>query len=263
MPSGKQSKRRRRAGEAPAPPTRAARRASPRVLIAAAALVALVVIGIVLGVVLTRGSSDESASSTTAQKLPDAADVQQMFAGIPQHDTVLGDVSAPATMVEYVDLQCPYCQQFETLAMPSIISGYVRKGKLKVEVRPIAFIGVDSQRGRAALLAAGMQNKLFNFMQLIYNNQGAENTSWLDDDLITSAAASIPGVDVDQLLTERNSKSVSDRSSAIDQQGIKDVVKVTPTILIGPTGKKLKAIKLTSASDSATVGAAIDAALKS
>ena len=38
-----------------------------------------------------------------------------MFAGIPQHDTVLGDVSAPVTMVEYVDLQCPDCQQFETL----------------------------------------------------------------------------------------------------------------------------------------------------
>ncbi len=69
-----------------------------------------------------------------------------------------------------------------------------------MEVRPIAFIGQDSQRGRAALLAAGMQNKLFNFMQLMYNNQGPENTSWLNDDLITSAAASIPGVDVDQLL---------------------------------------------------------------
>ena len=61
-------------------------------------------------------------------------------------------------------------------------------------------------------------------MQLIYNNQGAENTSWLDDDLITSAAASIPGVNVDQLLTERNSKrSRTDRD--IDQQGVADVVK--------------------------------------
>jgi len=260
MPSGKQSKRRRQAESSQ---TQGRRQASPRVLIAAAAVVALVVIGIVLGVLLIGGGSDESASTTTAAtKLPDAADVQQMFAGIPQHDTVLGDVSAPVTMVEYVDLQCPYCKEFETLAMPSIISGYVRKGKVRVEARPIAFIGTDSQRGRAAVLAAGLQNKFFNFMQLIYNNQGAENTSWLDDDLITSAAASIPGVDVGQLLTERNSKTVEDRSSAIDQQGVKDVVKVTPTILIGPTGKKLKAVTLTSSTDSATVGAAIDAALK-
>jgi protein-disulfide isomerase len=232
------------------------------VLIAAAALAALVVVGIVLGVVLTGGSDESSSSTATVTKLPDAADVQQMFAGIPQHDNVLGDVSAPVTMIEYIDLQCPYCQQFETLGMPAIISGYVRKGKVRVEARPIAFIGVDSQRGRAAVLAAGLQNKFFNFMQLIYNNQGAENTNWLDDDLIRKAAASIPGIDVDQLMRERSSNTVSSRSSLIDQQGVKDVVKVTPTILVGPTGKKPKQVRLASPSDTATIGAAIDAAMK-
>ncbi len=261
MPSGKQSKRRRQVAQAPAPPSRTRRQASPRVLIAAGAVVALIVIGIVLGVVLIGGGSDDGSSSATAPKLPDARDVQQMFAGIPQHDNVLGDVSAAVTMIEYVDLQCPYCQQFETLAMPSVISSYVRKGKVKVEVRPIAFIGVDSQRGRAALLAAGMQNKLFNFMQLIYDNQGAENTSWLNDDLIKSAGASIPGLDVDRLLSDRNSKAVEDRSGSIDAQGVRDGVKSTPTILVGKTGTKPKLVTLTSASDSATVGTAIDAAM--
>ena len=29
-------------------------------------------------------------------------------------------------MVEYVDLQCPFCQQFETQVMPDIIKNYVR-----------------------------------------------------------------------------------------------------------------------------------------
>src|SRR6266498_5711138 len=103
MPSGKQSKRRRQVAQAPAPPSRTRRQASPRVLIAAGAVVALIVIGIVLGVVLIGGGSDEGSSSATAPKLPDASDVQQMFAGIPQHDNVLGDVSARVTMIEYVD----------------------------------------------------------------------------------------------------------------------------------------------------------------
>jgi protein-disulfide isomerase len=80
-------------------------------------------------------------------------------------------------MVEYVDLQCPYCQQFETAAMPPLISRYVRTGKVKVEARTLAFIGPDSQRGRDAALAAADQNKLFNFIQLLYLNQGAPRTA--------------------------------------------------------------------------------------
>ena len=63
-------------------------------------------------------------------------------------------------MVEWIDLQCPYCQQFETQAMPQLIPQYVRDGKLKVETNLIGFLGPDSQRGRLAALAAGKQDKL-------------------------------------------------------------------------------------------------------
>src|SRR6478752_10478836 len=163
MPSQKASKRRRQAARTAPPPvrTRGQRRASPRVLIAAGVVALLVVVGIVLGVVLT-GNSD-SSSSATASKLPDAADVQQLLAGIPQNGTVLGKPSAPVTVITYVDLQCPFCRQFETEAMPTILTKYVRSGKAKIESRPIAFIGPDSSTGRTAALAAAKQNKMFNF----------------------------------------------------------------------------------------------------
>ena len=62
---------------------------------------------------------------------------------------------------------------------------------MKVELRTLAFIGPDSARGRDALIAAGEQNKLFSFLQLLYTNQGTENTGWLDDDFVKAAAASI------------------------------------------------------------------------
>jgi protein-disulfide isomerase len=262
MPSGKQSKRRRRVVQAPPPPpTRSRRQASPRVLIAAAAVVALIIVGIVLGVALTGGSSSGS-SDASAPKLPDAVDVQRLLAGIPQHDNVLGKASAPATMVEYVDLQCPFCQQFETQAMPTLISRYVRTGKLRVETRLIAFIGPDSQSGRLAALAAGKQNKLFNFMQLLYDNQGAENTGWLDDNLVKSAAASIPGFDASRVLSERDSGAIGNQAKAMDTQASADNVHSTPTILVGRTGTKPKLVKLSSPSDAASVSAAINTALR-
>src|SRR5215216_2201731 len=105
MPSQKASKRRRQAAKTPPPPavrTRGQRRPSPRVLIGAGVVALLIVLGIVLAVVLT-GRSD-SNSSANAAKLPDAADVQQLLAGIPQDGNVLGKPSAPVTVIQYVDL---------------------------------------------------------------------------------------------------------------------------------------------------------------
>jgi protein-disulfide isomerase len=261
MPSQKQSKRRRQAAKAPPPPklktTR--RRASPRVLLAAGVVLVLVIAAVALGVVLTSSSGSSSATGAT---LPGASDVQTLLRGIPQNGNVLGKPSAPVTMVEYVDLQCPFCQEFETQAMPTLISRYVRPGKLKVEVRPVAIRGGDSFRGQSATIAAGTQNKEFNFMQLLYVNQGIENTGWLDDDMVNSAASSIPGLDVGLFLKQVSSSTVAEQVKTVDAQASADGLDRTPTILVGKTGTKLRAVTVTSASDPSAVAAAVDAALR-
>ena len=104
------------------------------------------------------------------------------------------------TLVEYIDLQCPICREFETTVMPDVIAKYVRTGKVKVEARVLEFIGPDSSAARNAMLAAAEQNKAFNFSQVLYANQGTENTGWLTDDMIAQIAASVPGMKVHELL---------------------------------------------------------------
>ena len=241
MTSGKVSKRRRREARVPPPPG-ARRQASPKVLIGAALAVALIVLAIVLGFVFTGGSSSSNtpARGSLAGGLPGAAEAQRLFRGIPQHGNVLGSPKAPVTVVEYVDLQCPFCQEFETKAMPTLLSRYVRSGKVKIEARPIAFIGPDSERGRAGALAAAEQNRLFNYMQLLYLNQGTENTGWLDDAMASAAAASIPGLDVHAWSSARGSSAVTDQESQFDNEGNADNVTETPTVLVGKTGGKLQ-----------------------
>jgi protein-disulfide isomerase len=228
-------------------------------------VIVLAALAVTLGVVLAAGSSKASvpARGSLVNALPGAAGVQQLLQGIPQRGSVLGSQSAPVTLVEYVDLQCPYCQQFETQAMPALIGQYVRTGKVKIEARPIAFIGSDSERGRAAAIAAGEQNKLFNFAQILYLNQGSENTGWLNDQMIESAAASIPGLDVPQLLSARISAAVNARADAYDRQATADNVRATPTILVGKSGGTLRPVALKAPTDAQSVASAINAALPS
>jgi protein-disulfide isomerase len=235
------------------------------VLLTGAAVVVLAVIGVALGLAFSGGSSkaDVPARGSLVNALPGAGDAQRLLQGIPQHGNVLGSRSAPVTLVEYVDLQCPFCQQFETQAMVTLIGHYVRTGKVKIEARPIAFIGVDSQRGRAAAIAAGEQNKLFNFVQILYLNQGSENSGWLNDQMVMAAAASIPSLDVPRLLAGSSSDAAKAQAVAFDHQAAADKVRETPTILVGKSGGVLRPVALTSPSDAQSVASAINAALRS
>lgn len=238
MTSGKAARRQRQAAVA-RPPVRSTggRKASPWVI--GGALAALAVIVAVVAIVIAVSGGGSGSSTTTGTALPDAATIQKQFAGIPQQGNVLGKATAPATLVEYIDLQCPVCRDFETNVMPTLLRKYVRTGKLKVIARPVTVIGPDSERGRRAMIAAFAQNRGFNFSQLLYFNQGPENGGWLDDSMVADAAASIPGVNVKQLQDAANSKAVADQTTRYDQQAQADQLAGTPTILVGKTGGRL------------------------
>lgn len=273
MPSGKKSKEARRIAAAAPPPVQSKgaprrRQANPRVLAAAGAVVVLAVIAIVLGIVFSGGSGNSAAKDlpavgSCATGLPGCSDVESLFKGIPQQANMLGWSSAPVTMVEYIDLQCPFCQEFETQVMPDILKKYVRTKKLKIEVRPLDFIGPDSSRGRKAMIAAGEQNKAFNFAEILYFNQKTENTGWLDDAMIGQAAASIPGLRVHTLMSQRNSSFVSSKAKGYDAQMAADKVTGTPTLYVGKSGKKGKQVVMSSSTDEKSLTQALDAALSS
>jgi len=255
MPSGRKSRAQRHA--APVVQARRGRRASPRVLAIAVALVLCATVAIVLGVVLgghksTAPTAPEVGSLENA--LPGAADVDSLFKGIPQRGMQLGMASAPATIVEYMDLQCPYCKEVEAQVIPDVVSRYVRTGKAKLVLRPLAFTGQDSVGGRNALIAAARQNRAFNFADILYVNQGIENTGWLDDEMVTAAAASVPGLRVRILLEARRSAGVSKLAAEYDRLATVAHVRATPTFVVGKT--------TLIAPDETSLVAAVDAALR-
>ena len=274
MASGKKSKQARQAARTAPPPVTSKgsgrrRQASPRVLWGGlGGLVAIIVI-VVLAIVLSGGGGSSSGVpkngvtvGSLSDGLPGAADVQKLIGGIPQKALFLGSSFAPAQMIEYIDLQCPICQNFETTATPTLVSKYVRTGKLRIEVKPWAFIGPDSFRGQAAMMAAAEQNKAFNYAQVLYDNQGTENTGWLNDSMVYQIAESVPGLNVPKLLADRKSSTVKKEASDVAADAVANNVSGTPTVFVGKSGTKPKVVGAQgSAPDLQQVSLAIDTAL--
>lgn len=229
--SGRKSREARRV--AAATPQPAQRGRDPRRLLLLAVLAAVLVVGSIVGLSLTLKGSSRNVDVTSAARLHEAGSVAALFKGVPQHGLALGAATAPVTLVEYLDLQCPWCGKFARETFPMVVSQFVRPGKVRVEIRPLDFVGADSIRGRNALLAAAEQNKAFHFAALLYANQGTENTGWLNGDMVRAAAVSISGLDAADVVGAGRSDEVIGR---IEQQRARQGVTGVPTFFVKRTG---------------------------
>jgi protein-disulfide isomerase len=153
-----------------------------------AVLAAVVVAGAIL--ISSGGGDEEQAPPATA-----STQVEDLYAGIPQDGIRLGSRDAPATLVEFADLQCPFCARYSTEAMPAIVRDYVRSGKVAYELRIRAFLGRDSVRAAGAAAYAAGENRLYQFADLFYRNQGLENSDYVDDAFVRGLAEQVPGLD--------------------------------------------------------------------
>ena len=149
------------------------------VLVAAIAVIAVVV-------VISQSGTDDpvSAEEGTTQ-------ANTLFAGIPQTGNVLGDPDAPVTIEEYVDLQCPFCQRFSQEGLPDIVKEYVKTGQAKIVLQTLTFIGADSERGARVAWSAADQNKMFEFVENFYANQGEENSGYATEAFLKKVAVVI------------------------------------------------------------------------
>lgn len=200
--------------------------------IAIAVAVALLVAGVLVAI-SAAGGSDEK----TTQSVAFGPDVTALFAGIPQQGDRLGNADAPVEIIEYADLQCPFCAQAAANVVPQLITRYVKPGRARLTFRPLAFIGPDSERGALAAIAAGDQGKMWTFTELAYRNQGAENAGWLSEGFVRGAAGAI-ALDAGALDAGRKSGAAKDALAAAAAKAERDGVNSTPTFIVsGPKGR--------------------------
>jgi protein-disulfide isomerase len=211
--------------------------------IAIAAAVALVLVAVFL-----RNDSSPPATATVVVDL----------SGIPQLDRVLGAPDAKVTLIEYADPQCPACRAYTETIFPTVVADYVRPGKIDTEFRGFPFIGEDSVKGYRFLLAAGVQNKLWNLQEAMYRHQGGENSGWVTDDLIRELASQIPGLDVEKLFADANRPAIVQEADSAGAAAQAAGIQGTPTLLIKIDDQTPYAIMV---ADAAQMRAALDDAL--
>jgi protein-disulfide isomerase len=213
-----------------------------------AAAGAIVLAGVLIGVSVA-GSGGGSSSTVTG-----AAATTSLIGGIPQSGFALGSPTAPVRMVEYGDLQCPICREYAVATLPTIIRQYVATGKVQLEFRGLAFLGPDSEKALEAVTAAGAQNRAWSMIDLLYRNQGEENTGWVTDAKLQAAAAAIPGLSVGDWQGDRGSaatkgKIASMRAQAVALMGASGLR--TPTFEVARRGQPLRYLPIQSLDASA------------
>jgi protein-disulfide isomerase len=112
------------------------------------------------------------------QPVPTAAPVDDKVKLTAVTGFVLGKPDAPLTMVEFTDLQCPFCRQFHTTTFEQIKKDYIDTGKLRYISRdfPLDTIHPYAIAAARAARCAGDQGKFWDMRHTILVNNAALTT---------------------------------------------------------------------------------------
>jgi protein-disulfide isomerase len=193
-----------------------------------------------------REPTTATPSTAAADTHAASASSDSPFAGIPQSGAALGSPGAPVTLVEYADLQCPYCARWARETLPVLVRDYVRPGKLRIVFKGLAFIGPDSEKALRTAIVAGQHDHLWEMVHGFYARQGTENAGWVSDDLIREIAGEVPGLDGNTLLAGSSTDLVQSELDEAAASAQAAGVRGTPSFEVGRTGGPRGLLQLSS-----------------
>lgn len=153
---------------------------------------------------------------------------------IREGDVILGEPTAPVTLIEYGDYQCPFCGRFFTQTEPSLREDYIRPGKVKMVYRDLAFLGPESQAAAEAAACAKEQGKFWAYHDELFRQEvadGVENNGNLNRDLFLKIAAQTE-LDVSGFTSCLDSKKYAASVKATTQEAQRLGINATPTSFI-------------------------------
>lgn len=194
----------------------------------------LIPVGVILGIFAVVGFVGFGGSGASdRQGAP--PDVSALLSGIPQDGSTLGSPEAPMTVVVFADLECPTVALFATAYLPSIIETWVRNGEIKLVYRSLRTDTYDERtffRQEAAALAAGRQDKLWNYALTFIYQQGPTHTDYANEEFLTHIASQVPGLRSSRWQRVRDEASLATQvASELHYAQVRDL-RFTPSFLM-------------------------------
>ncbi|MST04091.1 MAG: DsbA family protein [Candidatus Pacebacteria bacterium] len=163
---------------------------------------------------------------------------------------VLGDATAPVTIFEFGDFQCPFCKKIQDESNLKIREEYIKTGKVKIVYKHFPLYQIHPSANPAALASecAKEQGKFWTYHDALFENQA--NLSTLN---FTDLAGSL-GMDKSKFKSCYDSAKYSDNVK-------KDVAEGTVAGVSGTPASFINGKALMGAVPYATFKAAIEEAL--
>jgi len=146
---------------------------------------------------------------------------------------VKGSAEAPVTITELADYQCPFCQTFATLQMPTIEDRLIKTGRVRWRYRDFPLQQHQFARLAAHSAAcADEQGKYWEQHQRIYEGQSEWAAARNAAPIFRDYARTL-GLKMEQYDACMESGKYAGRIQASFNEGVQLGVSSTPTLLVG------------------------------
>ena len=176
--------------------------------------------------ILEKGGAVANAG-TGGQAAPQAPQAAAVAPKLVATDHMRGDKNAKVTLVEYSDLECPFCKTFHKTAI-QILDEY--KGKVKWVYRhyPLSFHANAQKEAEASECVAelGGEDAFWKYIDAIYERTTSNGTGFALDKLAPLAAE--VGVSQDKFTTCLDNGKYAQKVKDQMAQGTKEGVTGTP-----------------------------------
>ena len=146
----------------------------------------------------------------------------------------MGSSTAPVTIVEFSDFECPYCKRFHEETLPKLKQHYIDKGLVRFIHKdlPLPF-HQNAHLAATSARCAQEDGKYWEAYQALFNQQNCLNCRG------PLAITATTGINKDKLEQCSKDKRIKQAININTSEAELNGIRATPTFVIGPSNTSL------------------------